>query len=57
MKNYIVEYRDGEISAVIPAASEEEAIKKFLDGNCTYKVSGFNLWPEMVTAESDGEAA
>jgi hypothetical protein len=54
VREYLVTYRKGdfgEIEALVVAKSPEEAVRKFLNGECEYQVNPEVLSPEFVEAE------
>ena len=54
-KKFYISYRGGEINAEIVAGTEEEAIEKFLNGDCEYSVDESLLWPDFAEVEETEE--
>lgn len=54
-KKFYISYRGGEINAEIMAATEEDAIEKFLNGDCKYTVDESQLYPDFTEVEETEE--
>lgn len=51
LKEFVVSYRDGEVSAIVKARTEDEARKKFKEGDCDYTVQGLHMNPNYTVVK------